>query len=66
MASSDSSVDTPLDFADLEIGKEIGRGAFSRVYVGTYRGCEAVAIKKITLAAKDAEKYLMSELGILK
>jgi serine/threonine protein kinase len=57
--------DTPLDYSDLEIGREIGRGAFSRVYVGSYKG-HAVAIKKMSLQGKDAEKYLMTELGILK
>lgn len=58
-------LDTPLSFAALALGKEIGRGAFSTVYVGTFNE-EQVAIKKVTLQAKDAEKYLMQELGLLK
>jgi len=33
--------------------------------LGQYEG-QDVAIKKVTLQAKDAEKYLMTELGILK
>ena len=65
MAASPESVDTPLPFAALTIGREIGRGAFSRVFVGSYDGHD-VAIKKVTLQAKDAEKYLMQELGLLK
>ena len=61
----DCANDTPLAFTALALGREIGRGAFSRVYLGSYDGHD-VAIKKITLQAKDAEKYLMTELGILK
>ena len=59
------TIDTPLSFAALTLGKEIGRGAFSTVFVGAFDG-HAVAIKKVTLQQKDAEKYLMQELGILK
>lgn len=62
---AEAELDTPLEFAALTLGKEIGRGAFSKVYVGSFKG-EQVAIKKVTLQAKDAEKYLMQELGLLK
>lgn len=54
-----------LDLAELSIGAEIGRGGFSRVYEGTYKG-EKVAIKKMPLTDKDAAKYLDSELAILQ
>jgi serine/threonine protein kinase len=53
-----------IDFNDLKIGDEIGRGAFSTVYRGLYRG-ESVAIKKIALTGKDADKSLTSEVALL-
>jgi hypothetical protein len=60
-AVADSMI--PLD--QLEILEQIGEGAFSKVYRGRLRGNE-VAVKKQVMAEKDAEKYLYSELAILK
>ena len=37
-----------IDEADIRIGRELGRGMFSTVHVGTYRGGE-VAVKSIAL-----------------
>lgn len=52
-------------FEDIVFGEEIGSGAFSKVFRGSYQGKE-VAIKKMHLTERDAEKYLQTELGILK
>ncbi len=51
--------------SSFTVDEEIGRGAFSKVYKGTYRGVP-VAIKKQTISEENPEKYLMTELGILQ
>ena len=53
-----------LSRADLEIGEEIGRGAFSRVYRGKFRGADC-AIKKLVVAQHDLDRHLLSELSLL-
>ena len=58
-----------IPFTDLKLEKEIGRGAYSRVYRGSYKG-EKVAIKKMKLPKTDEEredqqKYINTELTIL-
>ncbi len=53
-------------FTDIELGKEIGRGAFSVVYRGRLNGLD-VAVKKMRHAQdKESEKYLQTELAILQ
>lgn len=59
------SSDAMLALEDIEMKEEIGRGGFSHVYLGTYKGAQ-VAVKKMPLVDKDAVKYLDSELAILK
>jgi hypothetical protein len=54
-----------LDLNMLHIGAEVGHGAFSKVYRGDFQGHD-VAIKKILVTEKDMEKYLTTELAILK
>lgn len=53
-----------LNLDELVISEEIGRGAFSVVFRGTFRGDE-VAIKRMPLADKDAMKYLEAEVALL-
>lgn len=64
------SHDFQLKFEDLTIGEAIGSGAFSTVYQGTLKKADgetvSVAIKKQRLAVKNIDKYLTSELTILK
>lgn len=59
------SSDAMISLEDIEMKEEIGRGGFSHVYLGTYKGAQ-VAVKKMPLVDKDAVKYLDSELAILK
>jgi serine/threonine protein kinase len=54
-----------VDIDRLEFGAEIGRGQFSCVYEGVYRG-ERVAVKKQRLETQMIDKYLRQELSILK
>jgi len=67
-----------LNFRDIKMTKEIGKGAFSHVFKGTWRGKE-VAVKKIRLPSRrlgkkpaeeeeepDQHKYLVTELAVLK
>lgn len=46
------------------MGAEIGRGAFSRVHRGVFRG-ETVAVKKISVPRRDLDRHLTSELALL-
>ncbi|CAM9666824.1 unnamed protein product, partial [Ascophyllum nodosum] len=50
---------------DVDIGPQIGQGAFSKVYLGRYLG-ELVAVKKQARREADLEAYLMRELAVLK
>lgn len=60
-----------LPYKKLVLGEQIGHGAFSRVFKGTYQGVP-VAIKVMRLPGsakatpKDEDKYLHTELAILK
>jgi serine/threonine protein kinase len=55
-----------LNIEDVQIGAQIGQGAFSKVYVGKYLG-ELVAVKKQKRAPADGlEAYLLRELAVLK
>ncbi|CAM9099951.1 unnamed protein product [Phaeothamnion confervicola] len=54
-----------LNLEDVQIGPQIGQGAFSKVYLGRYFG-ELVAVKKQARAERDLEAYLLRELSVLK
>ncbi|KAL6074487.1 LISK family protein kinase [Balamuthia mandrillaris] len=57
-----------INYEDLEIEEEIGRGSFGCVYKGTYFGTE-VAIKKISCNLDedpDALLYLEREVNVMK
>lgn len=56
-----------LPRSEIEVQEKIGKGAFSEVFRGKYKGVE-VAIKRVLVhdeKDKDAEKYLHTELAIL-
>lgn len=57
--------DTLLNLSEISLGPEIGHGAFSHVYKGSFQGHE-VAVKKMKLVDRDGMKYLESELAMLK
>eukprot|EP01119_Soliformovum_irregulare_P012483 TRINITY_DN3246_c0_g1_i2.p1 TRINITY_DN3246_c0_g1~~TRINITY_DN3246_c0_g1_i2.p1 ORF type:complete len:1262 (+),score=408.29 TRINITY_DN3246_c0_g1_i2:142-3786(+) len=62
----DHSVQWEISFDELELGKEVGRGAFGEVYQGKWRG-SVVAIKVLTkrLNEKEIEEF-RSETTIMK
>jgi hypothetical protein len=64
-AGEDAAGDSRIELEELEIGEQIGAGAFSKVYRGRYHGME-VAIKKQVMPDKGAEKYLWAELSVLR
>lgn len=56
--------------SQLELGDEIGRGAFSTVFRGTLVATDGappllVAIKKLVVARRDLDRHLQSELELL-
>jgi serine/threonine protein kinase len=69
--SASGSMPELLQYSELRIGREIGRGAFSRVYKGRFRG-ERVAIKKMhipkgkSLEDKAEQRALRTEIAMLK
>ena len=55
-----------VDVDDIKLGKCIGSGNFSKVYVGKYQG-QTVAVKKqVVEDASNVDKYLKKELSVLK
>eukprot|EP00903_Cladosiphon_okamuranus_P018790 g17286.t1 len=64
-ALSFNDSDFYLNMDDVDIGPQIGQGAFSKVYLGRYLG-ELVAVKKQARREADLEAYLMRELAVLK
>ena len=54
-----------LRLEDITLGAQIGRGAYSEVFRGTYAGAD-VAVKRMVVAKKDLERHLMSELEMLR
>ncbi|CAM9267780.1 unnamed protein product, partial [Ectocarpus sp. 12 AP-2014] len=64
-ALSFNDSDFYLNMDDVDIGPQIGQGAFSKVYLGRYFG-ELVAVKKQARREADLEAYLMRELAVLK
>ena len=57
--------DLGIRFSDIVFGKEIGAGAYGKVFRGTLRG-EEVAIKQEQVRHKDLAKYLASEIAVLR
>jgi hypothetical protein len=56
--------DLHLTFSDLVFGPVIGKGAYGKVYRGSYRGAE-VAIKEEQIRQRDMAKYLAGEIATL-
>ena len=54
-----------IPMKDVLTGEVLGKGGFSTVYAGTFRGTP-VAIKKQSITTDNPEKYLHTELAILK
>lgn len=59
------AADFAVPFSDIELGAKIGAGAFSQVYRAKFKGTD-VAVKKLKVSVKDLDKYLATELAILK
>lgn len=57
--------DLGITFGDIVFGKEIGAGAYGKVFRGSFRG-EEVAIKQEQVRHKDLAKYLASEIAVLR
>jgi len=60
-----SAEDLGVSFAEIVFGREIGAGAYGKVFRGTFRG-EEVAIKQEQVRHKDLAKYLASEIAVLR
>ena len=50
--------------SDVTTSKILGRGNFSRVFLGTYKGT-TVAVKEQEIESPELMKYLLNELAIL-
>ena len=59
-----SALQGSIEPSELTLDVEIGRGAFSRVYRGTYKG-QVVAIKKMTVPRRELDRHLQGELTLL-
>ena len=57
--------DFNVDPKTVEVGAELGRGNFSKVFKGKFEGRQ-VAVKQQELTDKDLERYLLNELAILR